>query len=102
MHAPIYAELQTVISTAGSPATVTITPGAGRRVFLRKVLASYSGAGTGLLTVQEGATTVLQHQVVNSDQVDLNLGMKEGQNVVITLAGLTGLQAVLTVVYNFV
>lgn len=84
--------------TAAANTAVTRTynaPGAGKQNFIGRIQASYSGTGTGLLTITEGATIVYRATVSNTNQVFvINTAFLENTAVTVTLAaggaGFTG------------
>lgn len=87
---------ESLVSTANAAVTRTYTaPGVGKYNFVGSIQASYSGTGTGLLTITEGATVVYRATVTNTNTTfKINTLFAENTAVVVTLAaggsGVTG------------
>lgn len=56
-------------SADNATATATKAASTSQRHVITTVIASYGGAKTGLLTIKEGSTTLLEHYVVNSEVI---------------------------------
>jgi len=94
-----YYQIALNVSAAGADAVVTLTPPAGSSVYVWRVYAGYSGTGTGNLTIKEGATTVFQYPIFNSDGVDLRKIFKRDTAVEVRLTGVTGVSGAVNVLY---
>ena len=83
-------------------ASVSLNPGAGRRVAIDRIFSSYSlSSQSGVLTVNEGGTDLFSYDVHGSDGLVLEKVFNAGAAVTVTLsAGGVGVAGRVTVLYE--